>query len=123
MEENKTNLKIVPFKNNRFIIVHHETGEIIDDVQGYGYKTIESANKALWWKYKNGKEKIEKEKNDFKEWISDSENKKLLREIEELFEINFKELMRGEIKGKDIFKEIEKRKNIQIPKFVKKSFN
>ena len=34
----------------RFIIVD-DNDKIIDDCNGYGYKTIESANKVLTWKY------------------------------------------------------------------------
>ena len=39
---------------NRFIIINEETGEVLDDAQGYGYKTEQSAHKASWFKYGGG---------------------------------------------------------------------
>ena len=35
----------------RYIIVNEETGEILDDANGYGYKTQKAAHKS--WAYKN----------------------------------------------------------------------
>lgn len=35
----------------RFVIVDASTGAVLDDAQGYGYKTVEKAHKA--WGYKN----------------------------------------------------------------------
>jgi hypothetical protein len=53
----------IPYKKTetRYIIVDDED-KIIDDAQGYGYKTFDKAKKALWYKYKGGKEKINNEK-------------------------------------------------------------
>lgn len=31
-----------------------DDGNVIDDAQGYGYKTPKSAAKAMWWKFKDG---------------------------------------------------------------------
>lgn len=52
--------RVVEYKKGRFIryhIVDHE-GIIIDNANGYGYKTKESATKVLWFKYKGGEEKL-----------------------------------------------------------------
>jgi hypothetical protein len=38
-----------PYKK-RFVVVDNETGEVLDDAQGYGYKTAQKAHVA--WAYK-----------------------------------------------------------------------
>ncbi len=62
----------------RFVIVDTESGEIVDDAQGYGYRTAQKAYAG--WAYKNrdkskDKEKAEKEKT-IAAWIKD--NKKFI---------------------------------------------
>lgn len=42
-------------QQQRFVIVNSDTGHVLDNAQGYGYKTKQSASKALWFKFKNGK--------------------------------------------------------------------
>ena len=60
---------IAPPPENRYIIIDKDTGEIIDDAQGYGYKTHESARKAMWYKFEGGKKKMDSEKSKaFKFW-------------------------------------------------------
>lgn len=39
-----------PMTEIRFVLVDTETGEIVDDAQGYGYKTAHGAHKAYGWK-------------------------------------------------------------------------
>jgi len=50
--------KVVPWQkstdNMRYIIVDDSTGEIMCDANGHGYKTMQSASKALAYKLKNG---------------------------------------------------------------------
>lgn len=44
---------------NRFVIIDEKSGEVIDDAQGYGYKTARTASRSSTWnKYllKNKKE-------------------------------------------------------------------
>ena len=43
----------------RYVIVNEETGEILDDANGYGYKSVQAAHKG--WAYKS-KPKEEKDK-------------------------------------------------------------
>lgn len=43
----------------RFVIVDPETGEVIDDAQGYGYKDKTKAYKAGWYKFGGGKNKVD----------------------------------------------------------------
>ena len=43
-----------PSTEVRYVIVDGN-GKIVDDAQGYGYKTRQKAAKAMWWKFKGGK--------------------------------------------------------------------
>ena len=52
-------------REKRYVIIDTESGEIVDDAQGYGYKTAQKAYAG--WSYKNrdkskDKEKAEKER-------------------------------------------------------------
>lgn len=49
----------------RFVVVDKETGEILDDAQGYGYKTIKNAYSAYAYKTRDkskDKERLERKK-------------------------------------------------------------
>lgn len=39
--------------NGRFVIADRATGSILDDNQGYGFKTAQKAYAAYGWKQKN----------------------------------------------------------------------
>ena len=64
----------------RFEIVDKETGEIIDNANGYGYKTKTNAYKAGWFKFGGGKKKVDDavawwrmpEHREFLKWLNDS---------------------------------------------------
>jgi hypothetical protein len=64
----------------RFEIVSTETGEIIDNANGYGYKSKPNAYKAGWYKFGGGKKKVDsavawwrkKEHREFLNWLNDS---------------------------------------------------
>ena len=51
----------------RFVIVNRETGEILDDAQGYGYKSAQKAYAA--WGYKNRDKAKDEEKAAKREHI------------------------------------------------------
>lgn len=57
----------------RYILVDPETGEIVDDAQGYGYKSIKNAYAA--WAYSNGTpekyKEIEVKKDKIRAWIKE----------------------------------------------------
>lgn len=54
------------FSNQRYVIVDSETGEIIDDAQGYGYKTKRNAYAAYGYKHRDkSKDKEKKEKEEY----------------------------------------------------------
>ena len=94
---------------NRYVIVN-DNGDVVDDAQGYGYKTYQNATKVIWYRSKKGKSKINRGKKfwkknpDVKEWIDD------------IISINFKEISRNEVSYEDIRKEAEEKFNIYIDK-------
>ena len=49
-------------RSERYVIVDTETGEILDDAQGFGYKSASKAYAAFNYKNKSDKEKIEQMK-------------------------------------------------------------
>jgi hypothetical protein len=112
------NPKVEYWKEGRFFIIDENTGEIIDDAQGYGYKDKQKATKAMWWKFNGGKEKKDGEKKLFDAWVKIETNKLIFNEIINLIEINFKEIALKEVTINEIVKEIETQKNIKLPKFV-----
>jgi hypothetical protein len=114
----KKNLKVEYWKEGRFIIIDEDSGEVVDDAQGYGYKDKQKASKAMWWKFGGGKEKKDNEKTLFKDWIKNDTNKKIFCEINDIIEINFKEIARKEVTISEIIKEVENNHNLKIPKFV-----
>lgn len=66
-----------------------ESGKVIDNAQGYGYKTFQSAQKAAWYKFKGGKQKTdETKKKALAFWKA---NKGFGKELNDWLEWNFKE--------------------------------
>jgi hypothetical protein len=65
----------------RFEIVNTETGEIIDNANGYGYKSKPNAYRAGWYKFGGGKKKVDNsvawwrmpEHREFLNWLNDVE--------------------------------------------------
>lgn len=47
-------------RSERYVIVDTETGEILDDAQGFGYKSAPKAYAAYNYKNKSDKEKLDK---------------------------------------------------------------
>ena len=89
-----------------YVIFNKETGEILDDANGYGYKTGQAAHKD--WAYKS-KPKEEKDKQNkqhliIMNWIK--ENKKVVSRLEDLCFYSFKDGV--EVTNKDVEKVIGK---------------
>lgn len=61
-------------------------GNVIDDAQGYGYKTAQSAHKAAAYKFKGGKKKSDEAKAFWRK------NKDFAKKLNYLLEVNFKDL-------------------------------
>lgn len=65
---NNQNIKIIKSEelssdfNNRFIIIDVHTSEILDDAQGYGYKTKQKAYAAFYYKKNNTKADTKRKK-------------------------------------------------------------
>jgi hypothetical protein len=87
--------KISKRNDGRFDIVDPTTSAVLDDANGYGYKTTQSAQKAAWYKFKGGKEKMDATKKEAKEfWRA---HRVFAREVYRSLESNLKEICRGEI--------------------------
>lgn len=107
----------------RYVIVNEETGEILDDANGYGYKTGQAAHKG--WAYKS-KPKEEKDKQNKQyliiiNWIK--ENKKVVSGLEDLYFYAFKDGM--EVTNKDVEEVIGKHEEFTTKQFlyVYKNYN
>ena len=66
----------------RYVVVDTETGEILDDAQGYGYKTAQNAMRA--WAYKNRTPAQKKKQENAKEAVRKfcKEHKSFVRGLE-----------------------------------------
>lgn len=76
--------------DNRFVIINTETGEILDDAQGYGYRTKQKAYAA--YRYKNrdrskDRRRKQEEKAIRQWWQAHRELSELLEQIAIVFEI------------------------------------
>jgi hypothetical protein len=119
MEKEESVYKVVTFKPGRFAIAH-ESGEIVDDAQGYGYKDRQKAQKAIWYKFKGGKKSIDIQQQQFNSWLKIDDNKKIYNRINDLIEINFKEIHTGETTIKKLINIAEEEFLVELPHFVKK---
>lgn len=100
----------------RYVIVNEETGEILDDANGYGYKTTQAAHKG--WAYKS-KPKSEKDKMNKQylivmNWIK--ENKKVVGGLEDLYFYDFKDGV--EVTNKDVEEVIGKHEEFTTKEFL-----
>lgn len=68
----------------RWILVDPVSGKMLDDAQGYGYKSKQNAIKAGWYKFGGGKKKVDAAEVFWKR------NRKFAEKVQELFELNFK---------------------------------
>jgi hypothetical protein len=88
------------------------SGTIVDDAQGFGYKSFGAANKAMWYKFKGGRGKIESAKIAATKYWRDK--KGIVRDIMGAMECNFKELARGEISDEEIISDVEKKHGVTL---------
>ncbi len=96
--------------NPRYIITDDE-GKVIDDAQGYGFKSKQKAYKAMYYNYRGGKQKKHQKQSFFRK------NPKIEKFINDIYEINFKEISRGEATKKDIKKAVKKEFDVDIPTY------
>ena len=97
----------------RFIIID-ENNKTVDDAQGYGYKSIEKAEKAMWYKFNGGKQKMQSEADKRKSFFKKYNG--LEQFIYSVFENNYKEMARGEVTDEDILKDIKDKFGVDMPK-------
>lgn len=73
----ETSYKVVPFRTDgyetRYCVVSAETSEILDDAQGYGYKTIQKAHAAYRYKTRDRSKDAEKRAKERKirKWLKE----------------------------------------------------
>ena len=120
---NIADLKIVPIiiqqeyeKETRYNIVLATTDEVIDDAQGYSYKSYDKARKAMWYKFGNGKSNFDNEKSVTLKFLK--EHSDVHKYLNDLCEYNFKELAIGETSENDIIGAAEEKYSIKIPKNI-----
>ncbi len=117
----KRQYKIINYKASRYAIADRDNN-IVDDAQGWGYKTRQSAQKAMWYKFKGGKKKINEQKIKLKAWLKNETNKKAYKYIKNLIEVYIKEIARNETTMSDIYEIVEEEFNMEIPSYVKTEF-
>lgn len=111
-------MKIVPKNNSekhdpRFVIVN-DNNKVIDDANGYGYRSISKAKKGMWYKFEGGREKINKDRNKRRAFFKKHEG--LEDYLMSMWECNVKELYRGEVTEEDIINAVEEKFGIQLPR-------
>lgn len=124
MEEKvkKTESTVKAIKKNingdpyRYVMMDTETGEILDDAQGYGYKTPQKAYAAYNYKHGGGKKKHDAAKQFWKK------NKEIAKYCTNWFECSFKELALGEVSLNDLQKDIMEEFNLEVPMDYLKKF-
>ena len=108
----------------RYVIIDIETGEIIDDAQGYGFRTPQKAYSAYSYRLKqNGRKTYTKK--DIKKWISeDPKHAKLIKSINKTvdetlgYDIeDYQEISKASLKNivKDIIKKEAEKLEITLP--------
>jgi len=91
-----------------------QVGTVVDDAQSYGYKSFKAAQKAMWYKFKNGKEKSDSLKTEASNFWKT--NKKIQKYVQNIYECCFKEFARGETTDDDLFTQIKSEFNVDINK-------
>ena len=86
--------EVIKRNDGRYVITNAETQEVIDNANGYGYKTRQNAEKAAWYKFKGGKGKKDAEKREaIAFWRQHNDFGKA---VQDYYETWFKEIARGE---------------------------
>ena len=72
------------YDDERYVIINADTGEVVDDAQGYGYKSVRNAYRS--WAYKtrdtSKDEEIQDKVKEIKQWMD--EHKDFIRQIDDL---------------------------------------
>lgn len=111
--QNKTEWEIKKRPDFRFDVVSKTDGSILDDAQGYGYKTYQSAVKAAWYKFSGGKKKVSNEKRIARDFWK--QNPAVKKRVFDLYDTWAKEVARGEVKEKEILEEACRAAGVDVP--------
>ncbi len=112
---NKENFLILPFKNNRFCI-SDKNGNILDNSQGFGYKSEESARKSMMLKYFSIIEKTEIPT----EWNYNNITFDIIKnKFGYLYSMNCNLYRSDRREIEEIWNDVEDYYNIIIPEYVK----
>jgi DNA primase catalytic subunit len=109
---NSKQLKVIP-RGQRFVIAK-DTGKVVDDAHGWGYKTEEKANRAMWYLFGGGKQKMEVREKVKREFFA--EHKGLNEFLREIWVDNCKWILLGEFTDEDIIDEVREKFGIELPK-------
>lgn len=86
--------EVIRRDDGRYVITNAATQEVIDNANGYGYKTRQTAEKAAWYKFKGGKTKKDAEKREATAfWRQHTDFGKA---VQEYYETWFKAIAYGE---------------------------
>jgi len=81
--------------DQRWILVDPLIDKVVDDAQGYGYRSKQGAIKAGWYKFSGGRQKVESTKHRALSFWK--KYPKFADRIQDMMEENFKEIFRGEL--------------------------
>lgn len=109
-------MNVIAVRNSedRYVIVDKDTGEILDDAQGYGFKTAEKAYKCFHYKHRSQEQK-DKEKVIL-EWIKDHKDF-----VDGLVDIEFHLLKEGDNLSSKIVADLFKESGLNV-NFTAKEF-
>lgn len=109
-------MNVIAVRNSedRYVVVDKDTGEILDDAQGYGFKTAEKAYKCFHYKHRS-QEQRDKEKVIL-EWIKDHKEF-----VDGLVDIEFYLLKEGGTLNSKIVTELFKESGLNV-NFTAKEF-
>lgn len=109
-------MNVIAVRNfeDRYVIVDKDTGEILDDAQGYGFRTAEKAYKCYHYKHRSQKQK-DKEK-EIKDWIKDHKDF-----VDGLADVEFYQLKEGGTLNSKIVAESFKESGLNV-NFTAKEF-
>jgi thiamine kinase-like enzyme len=95
-------------------VIQDDDGKVVDDAQGWGYKSKQKAYKAMWYKFSGGKQKVSESINKKNEFFK--QHTGLEKFLNRIYENNFKEIARGEVTDENILEEIKEKFGIDMPK-------
>ena len=108
--------KLSRYTDKRYVMINVESGEVVDDAGGYGYKSPQAAHRAWSYKNKSAQEK-EKTKNQHATiiaWID--HNKSIMSNLEDAYLSALKE--DRELTTKDIEEIIGKHQEFTTRQFL-----